>query len=405
MTTIGGTGTSPTSERGVTRGFVSERVPIMDIVINKRNLRKEGYLDAVMRLMIEEKEGMINYAEMVFLNNNMNMANDDLFTPGAIAQIKTGYLNTSFEVRDYFELQNPMFRAAQSGIIVVKGYGTAIQSTREGKRRVFIDRTHSQIATQIANEYGWDTDIDATDQAYPRIMQAGKTDYQLLIELAELNGFEFYVEQDMLHFHGIREEPIEVEYWYLTKDGTTIQSADFTIESEGRAVTVAVSDYDPLEGRQFDVEGIPTGQSAIVKEDNGYVSWQSLAAVRKLFLIDQGQFLTQDEAQRFVDGYTQAGQYVVRARLKCNGNELIHPRKLINIRGVGRFNGAYYVKSVIHTIHRNTYTCDIECARAFVEKAIVTGQLVGNRNALDRPTSGGKDDVTEKSVSAGSVRT
>lgn len=402
MTTTGQTGSVPVTSPDSESVFRDRRTPIFDITLGGQSFRELGYLQTVARVFVEEVEGMMNYAEVVLQNNNMDMADDDLFAPGKVMEIKTGFEDSTYEVRDLFITENPLFRAAHSGVIIIRGYGTSMLAAREGKQRAFSDKTHSQIAQEIAAEYGWDTDIEATPLAYPKIQQAGRTDYELLTDLANLNGFEFYVEQDMLHFHGIREEIIESKFWYLTPDGTNIDNAEFTIESEGKAVTVAVADYDPLEGASFSVEGVPSGQSAVNKKAD-VTTWESLAAVRKLILVDQGQFLKPDEAQRFVDGLTQTGQYVVRAELETDGDERVHARKIVSVDGVGRFSGNYYVKRVCHTITSGNYRLTMELARAFLTPAIIAGQLIGNQSALDRPRTGGREDVTSQSVSDGSV--
>jgi len=397
MTSVGNTDTATTTIQAKQVVAGSQRLPTFNIVVDTVDFNKDGYSATVNRVMVDETIDKISYAEIVLANNSMDMSTDDLFSPNKEMTITTGFQGDTYEVRDVFETVNPLFRVSRSGIIIMRGFSTGIIATRDGRQTVYYNKTHSDIANEIAGFYNWGKDIDATRLSYPQIMQAGKTDYQLLKEMSFLNGFDFYISNNILHFHGLREEKPIALY-----SPTMIYSGEFEIESEGRAVTVGISEYDPLKGTVFNVNSIDSGKSVINENGTDVVGWDDLSAIRKLFLVDAGQFLTKGEAQLFVDGLQNAGRYVVRANIKAMGNELIHPRSLVEIMGMGRFSGVYYVREVTHTIQNNDYICDLVIVRAFIEKAVREGILIG-ASGSGIPTSGGKMDVTNKSKSAGTV--
>ena len=402
-TNVGNTVSSETTSVSEEYGVVSQQTPLFKITVDGTNFNEKGYSNLVSRLMVDETMDRISYAEIIMANFDMDMADDDIFSPKKRMEISTGYLETNYEVRDVFETQNPLFKVAGSGVIVMRGFSTGIQATREGRRRVFNGKTHSAIASQIASEYEWVPDIDSTILSYPQIMQAGKTDYEMLREFAVLNGLDFYISNDILHFHGMRENLKPITKLIYTGPNSMILSGDFTIESEGRSVSVSISEFNPLSGDVFNVNSEDSGKSIINETGSKVTTWQDLAAIRSLFLVDTGQFLTQDEAKLYADGLMNAGRYVVRANFKCLGNELIHPYTIITLDGISRFSGNYFVKRVIHTIENNVYMCDVEAVRAFIYNPVEQGVLIG-AEGFDIPTAGGRRDVTNKSQSAGTVR-
>ncbi len=74
--------------------------------------------------------------------------------------------------------------------------GPAVRQLRSAKRlRHFLDKTDSEIAMRIASEAGLRAQVDATAPARQVVIQRNLTDWQFLEQLAQRNGFRFWVDE------------------------------------------------------------------------------------------------------------------------------------------------------------------------------------------------------------------
>ena len=72
----------------------------------------------------------------------------------------------------------------------------AVRQLRSAKRlRHFLDKTDSEIAARIASESGLRPQVDATAPARRVVVQRNLTDWQFLEQLAQRNGFRFWVDE------------------------------------------------------------------------------------------------------------------------------------------------------------------------------------------------------------------
>jgi phage protein D len=124
-------------------------------------------------------------------------------TAGAVVNLAMGYQGAplvscgDFEV-DEWELHGPpdlfTLRCLQAGIS---------SAFRSPKNVAFENKTLTQIATQIANNYGMTVSVDAVDPdiAFTRVTQKTQSDLAFLLRLANEHNYDFNIRGSQLVFY------------------------------------------------------------------------------------------------------------------------------------------------------------------------------------------------------------
>ena len=93
---------------------------------------------------------------------------------------------------------------AQTRSIVVTALDLGQLMKKDQKQAVWVNKTASEIATEIAQNYGLDTDyIEPTTKHYPHMPQGNRTDWEMLKYLAQMEqdgSYHVYVKDNTLHF-------------------------------------------------------------------------------------------------------------------------------------------------------------------------------------------------------------
>jgi phage protein D len=262
---------------------------------------------------------------------------------------------------------------------------TSVLLSLEEKIVTWPNLADSDIVQQIVSGYGVQVKADTTPTVHQErdttIMQRG-TDIQLVRELAQRNGHEFYFETD-------KDSSSVVAYFRAPQlDGTpqpdlAIQFGD---QSNLRSFSARVIGQRPLnvKTQQLDVKANSTNTaqvsdtqltklgdkdvSALVGGPLGALVTPKDAQAQMLVLgpptSDATELRTVAQAVR-----DEAGWFIT-ATGEVNGNAyqaVLRPRRLVLIKGAGKpFSGKYYVTSVVHELKMDTscsYTQRFEARR------------------------------------------
>lgn len=128
---------------------------------------------------------------------------------------------------------------------------------KKSKVRTFENQKRSDVARTIAKEFGY-TDptkviIDDTEIVYETIIQAAQTDAQFLKKLADLEGFEFYIDFDGFHWHRRRMEqrPTRKLTYFLPPNVGDITSFDIKNDPTQKPSSVTVAGRDGVTGKNI----------------------------------------------------------------------------------------------------------------------------------------------------------
>lgn len=379
--------------------------PIFRVLADDEPFTETAHQELVSGIFVEENVEMIDLAIVELSNVPIDITNDRLFREGVKLSIFNGYVTTPVAFRGDFFMRRPRFQFFPSSVKMTAD-GEEIKLARDERRRIFLGKTHSEIAQQIATENELEADVDTTTIQYPQISQMNESDLSLLKRLAKFNGFIVYVERGTLHFHALRTVDSGVEISLRPAGQGVVSHIEIEIQGEGRSIALQATQFDPLEGAVISAtsQNLPDGVLDPAEAVQGLRRFSDLSAVRTVFLTQEGHLLTQEELQRQVDAFAESRKFVVRLRVESLGIETVRARELVTFEGLGRFSGKYFVKSVQHRIGSfasGGYTMNIEAVRSSTGDLLTIPELDELTEEIFR--RGPLDDVTSQSPPEGEL--
>ena len=232
----------------------------------------------------------------------------------------------------------------------------------EEKVKAWPNKSDSDIATQIFGDYGFSTDVDSTQPARQEndvtTLQRGN-DLQFVRNLAQRNGFEFYLDLDsqgsiVAHFHAPRVQT-RTQGVLNVNLGSDTNVDDFNARYDMmRATTASVTGLDVSSANKQPAqvtssELAPLGQSPTVPADK-----PRKVLLSQTGLSDAGELRTLAQAVVDRSGWaiTAEGSLTTAAF-----QAVLHAKEPVLVRGAGRqFSGTYYVERVLHVFASDGYT-------------------------------------------------
>lgn len=229
------------------------------------------------------------------------------------------------------------------------------------KRRLFASVSRSDVARKIAKETGFnDPDIEETPEVFAEISQGNLTDGQFLRKLAHLEGFEFFIDWEGMHWHRRRvgQAPVR-EYTYFS-DPQGGEIIDFNIENDvtRRPAKVTVKSRDPITKETICATAsnsedadrdVMQGFTATVDGESGFLTLKK-EIVEETTVASNVD--TQADADREAKGkFRKASQGAVKMTLTVRSDPALVAKTIIRISNMGqRISGLYYVKEVTHAL-------------------------------------------------------
>jgi phage protein D/phage baseplate assembly protein gpV len=245
--------------------------------------------------------------------------------------------------------------------LVVSGFDVAHRLARGPKTRSFQNMTDADIVSQVASEYGFETDIDATNEVYEYVIQSSESDYAFLKRRAERIGFDMWVADDRFFFKKAPRSQVSPP---ALKWGTNLHKFKVRFSSTERCDEVTVRGWDPV--RKASVVGRATegdpGATCPAASDLGDAARSAFGEVKRF----AGQFpvKTQSEADALARSLLlrASGDEVV-ARGEAAGDPLIAAGATVEIASVGeKLAGTYRITSAEHIYGTGTpYVTRFHC--------------------------------------------
>lgn len=231
--------------------------------------------------------------------------------------------------------------------LVLSGFDVGHRLARGPKSRSFQQMTVADIAGQIADEYGMDTDIGATSEVLDHVLQSSETDYAFLRRLAAKVGFDFWITDTTMH---LRPHPSAPGSPPTLIWGTNLTGFRARMSSSEHCEEVVVRGWDPV-GRQAVIgraaqgdpeTSAPVGAQMAADTRNGFGQVRRFA----------GQFpvATQSEADALASSLLlrSAGEEIA-VRGTAQGDPRLAAGARVEVGGVGeRLSGEYVLTSVEH---------------------------------------------------------
>lgn len=378
---------------------VDRSQPIAAVTLDGKQITTETYVQNLKTIEVEETTGLaMNMARVVFVNPEGALTDDSSFQEQVEMTIELGFAGVGLEkLGGKFLVQMPRYRFTGMPEVDILAFGEEIKLGRTERRRAFKRVRDSDIARQIAEQNGLEADVEDTDQRHDQVLQANESDYKLLHRLALLHGYMIFVENSVLHFHPPRYRDNGVKLIYRgEEEGTLLRSV--SIETRPpllRAATYKATQIDPMELDVFEVTSSEEPDD-VTRESLSSVKtpkkWNKIAAIdgeqAERFMVGEGFEQRKTHLQEQVDAFSQSTRWMIKASGAVPGILGLHSNDVVELLGIGRHSGKYYVTRVKH-VFRDGYSMSFELMRTF------TGDTVGSKNtpSVVEPRSAGFVDL------------
>jgi phage protein D len=336
-------------------------------------------LERLQRIEVEEHVDMADMLRLEFATSvrddesGWSLVDDEIFEPFTALRfgLQAGSRSPDLVLNAYVIDVDVSFSNApgQSTLEVVAMDHTALMD-REEKRRRWKDMRHSAIARDIFDEYNLagraGTTVKKTEpggqELEAPVMQRG-TDARFLRQLADQNGYLFYVEthpdsgQEEGHFHPLEREetsldmeaqaPLRVSMGRTTNVDSFDVRYEMTKPFEAVGAGVKADSRDKQEASSDSSTGSSHGKKSTLQGKK-----------RKKFIPPASGQRTGD-IQTYGQVLSNRSSYAIRAtgRLRIVEYEnVLRAKRPVQVEGAGdKFSVRYYVEQVQHTITDEEY--------------------------------------------------
>lgn len=344
-------------------------VPVIQVSIQPEGSPKVrvDVSDRVLTMQYQDVEHQADKLELTIDNEDLSNFDDPIWRKGNMIIISWGYPE-AMAVPRTCQIRKVMgFKQ-----LTIEALGREVLLNVETKTRVFENTRRSDVARQIAEEWGFRDPallhIQDTESSREHIAQARMTDAQLMRRLARKEGFQWYIDYDGFHFHErdfFQRSTRTLTYF----DGNSVIT-DITIENDvtRRAGSVKLKTHNPTTRRTIDVDANNLNQPerpvlGTVIEAPGKTE-ASTPGFKSIAHHVIGSTTEGDEAsaaRRAAAHLRLAQQGAVKCNITMEGDPNIHAKSVIELLGVGkRLSQHYYVRGTSHVISGG-YTMSLEC--------------------------------------------
>lgn len=326
-------------------------------------------------ITIEETTGLMMSMMVVKLANPHPAITDDaVWEEGAEMSVETGFPLTGLTKRHgKFYLMQPRASFGPKSTIVLVGFGEEVKLGLTEKRRAFRKKADSDIVKEIAGEHGFDSDVEDTQPVHDQVLQANENDYKFLARRALLHGFQIFLQDGVLHFHKPRFEDSGVALAFEAGQQSSLSAFDVETRTFLRGAEWKVTQVDPLkldivdEVSKDDVDPVTKDMIAGVR---GPRKWPELVSgvggIRPMrFGVNIGHLQALGPLKEQVQALAESQRYVVAGRGSTFGLDQLRTNQAIEVMGMGKHSGKYFLTKVIHRIVGGSYSVDFEVVRSF----------------------------------------
>jgi len=325
--------------------------------------------DSIISMSYEDCENKADKLSLVVDNHDLSHFDDPIWRHGNKLHVSWGYAEAMSITRICQIRKISGFKE-----LTIEALGREVELNVETKVRAFEGSSRSDVARQIAAEWGFkdptQLHIQDTKRAREHITQARQTDAQLLRRLASKEGFEWYIDHDGFHFHerNFLQRSLRSFSWFDDPDRSEIQS--ITVESDvtKRAGSVAVKSHSPIKRNSILTLATQASEKeravlAAVVEAPGLTEknrpgYKSVAHHEIITSTDDDE---EGAARTGSAAFRNAQHRAVKLTMEVEGDPNVYAKSIIELRGVGkRLSQNYYVRTVTHSI-RGAYTMTLEC--------------------------------------------
>lgn len=330
--------------------------------------------DLVLEMTVEDDEAKDDKLTLSINNPDLSLFDSPRWRKGMILEAAWGWPGNMAPAREFV-----IDKVGGGRVMKVEASGKESILHKRVKCRTFKNARRSEVVSEIANSYGFSTDfIQYTPDVQEQITQARMTDAQLVRDLADREGFEWWIDYDGWHWHPrqLQQRPI-FRFVYFDPDPTDPNRGNvisFNVE-EGVDATkpglVRVEGLDLLTKKKYsETASNATQRSTLAPMQDSYgpddPSQAGEPLVEQLVteLVLPSVERTSAEAKRYAEGAWKRAQVAqVEATMVAWGVPNLVAKSVVLIEGIGpTLSGLYYVTNVKHAT-KAPYLMTLKVAR------------------------------------------
>ncbi len=285
---------------------------------------------------------------------NFPISDSNDFIPGVALTIKAGYHFTESIIFSGIILkQSLQVRAGKGPLLTVVCKDDAVKMTVGRNSNTYQQTTDSNVINTLIEKNGLKSSVAATTYQNKELIQWYCTDWDFIISRADVNGMIVMTDQGKVTVakpDSSADPVLKLEY------GNNIFHLDIEADAKTQYASVQANSWDPKAQNALLVNAV---DPSVIPPGNFKASaLADVIGVKPYHLITTAS-LEQDEIQNWANACLLKSRFsMVKGTVKFQGNALVLPGNMIELKGVGdRFNGNAIVSGVIHTIEMgNWYT-------------------------------------------------
>jgi phage protein D len=289
-----------------------------------------------------------------------------LFQEGNGIKVQMGYVDALEPLFDgEITKLSPSFPESGSPVLRVEGYSRMHRLRAASHVRTFQDVTDKAVVERIAREAKLGAKADDPGTQHRFVYQRNETDLRFLLRRARRVRYELLVEGKDLVFRKPKESTAKAFtlVWGNPQEGTQgadvfpLRSFNPILDPVAQPTAVVVRGYDTETGDAIEERATAADLDASMggAENGAGVAETAFGADREVVITDV-PVATADEARQLARSELNRR---VRRLVTGNGVSIGIPKlragAVVDLRGLGRFSGPYYVKSATHAIGASGY--------------------------------------------------
>ena len=256
---------------------------------------------------------------------------------------------------------SPAFPETGTPTLRVEGYTRMHRLRGAPKTRTFVGMTDVEIAQQIAADLQLGIEADTTDVRHPYVLQFNQTDLAFLLERAQRIRYEVQVDGRKLLFRKGQEaeRPALTLTWAAGPgaEGTEpLRSFHPTLNSLRPVDHVIVKGNDPRTRELIEARaGAAEADATLGGATSGPAAGSSAFGAREETVVDRPVASQREAAELARAIYTERALEFVTGTAATIGLPELTAGRVVDLRGLGRFSGRYYVTRSTHTFGAGGY--------------------------------------------------
>ncbi|MGB5775943.1 MAG: hypothetical protein WBP89_14925 [Sedimenticolaceae bacterium] len=298
------------------------------------------------------------------------------FDPGSRVHIRMGYADRLASMfRGQITRMNAAFPDSGTPTLDVSGqdglFRLKDQKREEGEITKYVNKTDSEIAEAVAARNGMRSKVTPSNIVHPEVVQKNQDDARFLIERATRIDFDCYVHidpqtgEDTLFFVKPTDgRDASAGKQYVLSWGRDLISFTPTVNLTSQVAKVTVRGWDPATKKPIVFTAEPKDLPFAEGGDSGPEMADKTQPDKKEVIVDAPVKSEQEARTLAISLLTERAYRFVTARGQIIGLPDLRPGENLELQGLGnRFNGAYHVRKVEHSIGANGYRTEFEGRR------------------------------------------